>query len=128
MKILLDTHVFLWWTMADGRLPRQWRETCESPENDVFLSAATTWEIVIKQGIGRLRVADDPAIWLRDYLDRYNLAPLPITHDHALAVFRLPPKHNDPFDRILIAQAICEGMTLASADGAIRQYDVAFLT
>lgn len=72
-------------------------------------------------------MADDPAVWLREYLDRYNLSALPISHDHALAVLRLPPKHNDPFDRMLIAQALCEGMTLASADQSVRQYDVPLL-
>ena len=119
--------MFLWWTLDDERLPQHWRETLEAPENTVYLSAATAWEIVIKQGIGRLKVADDPGTWFCKYLDLYRLAALPITHGHALAVFNLPPRHNDPFDRVLIAQAIHEGMTLAGADEAIRQYDVAVL-
>jgi PIN domain nuclease of toxin-antitoxin system len=128
MNILLDTHVFLWWTLDDERLPRRWRETLEAAENTVYLSAATAWEIVIKQGIGRLKVADDPSAWYRKYVDHYRLAALPITHEHALAVFKLPVKHNDPFDRVLIAQAICEGLTLATVDEAIRQYEVPVLT
>ncbi len=127
MNILLDTHVFLWWTLDDERLPIHWRDALDADENTVYLSAATAWEIVIKQGIGRLRVADDPIGWFRKYVDHYGLEALPITHEHALAVFSLPPKHNDPFDRVLIAQAVCEGMILASADEAIRQYEVTVL-
>ena len=127
MRILLDTHVFLWWTIDDPQLRAEWRLALESPENAVFLSSASVWEIVIKQGLGRIRLPDDPAEWLRTYLTRYGLLPLAIEHDHALAVRNLPPKHKDPFDRILIAQAVCEGMTLASADQAVRQYDVRVL-
>ena len=127
MRILLDTHVFLWWTVDDPQLPAEWRLTLESPENVIFLSSASVWEIVIKQGLGRIRLPDDPAQWLETYLTRYGLLPLAIGHEHALAVRDLPSKHKDPFDRILIAQAVCEGMTLASADQAVRQYDVPVL-
>ncbi len=128
MNILLDTHVFLWWTLDDERLPTRWREALEDDGNTVYLSAATAWEIVIKQGIGRLKVDDDPSTWFRKYVDDYRLVALPITHEHALAVFKLPAKHNDPFDRVLIAQAISEGLILATVDDAIRQYEVAVLT
>ncbi len=124
MKILLDTHIFLWWTVDDPKLSAAVRQALESSDNLVFLSAASVWEIVIKQKLGRVRLPDDPANWLQSYLTQYGLLPLAIEHSHALAIRDLPPKHRDPFDRMLVAQAVTEGMTLATADQAVRQYDV----
>ena len=128
MKILLDTHVFLWWAVDDPQLPVKLRQALESPDNTLFLSSASVWDLVIKQGLGRIRLPDDPADWLQVYLTQYGLLPLAIEHTHVLAIRDLPPKHKDPFDRVLIAQAICEGMTLATADQVIRQYDVPVLS
>ena len=127
MNILLDTHVLLWWAVDDPQLPVRLRQALESPDNQVFLSSASVWELVIKQGLGRIRLPDEPTDWLQAYLTQYGLLPLAIEHSHALAIRDLPPKHKDPFDRMLIAQAVCEGMTLATADQAIRQYDVPVL-
>jgi PIN domain nuclease of toxin-antitoxin system len=127
VKVLLDTHVFLWWAIDDQRLPVKLRHALESPDNVVFLSSASVWEIVIKQGLGRIRLPDNPADWLQTYLTQYGLLPLTIEHAHVLAIRDLPPKHRDPFDRVLIAQALCEGMALATEDRVIRQYDVPVL-
>lgn len=124
MKILLDTHVFLWWVVDDPRLSAELRMALESPDNTVFLSSASVWEIAIKQSLDRVRLPQDPADWLRTYVTQYGLLALAIEHSHALAVRNLPARHRDPFDRMLVAQAICESMTLATADRAIRQYDV----
>lgn len=122
MRILLDTHVFLWWAVDDPRLSAELRLALESPDNQVYLSSVSVWEIVIKQGLGRIRLPDNPADWLQAYVTQYGLLPLAIEHSHALTIRDLPPKHRDPFDRMLVAQAVCEGMTLATADQAISQY------
>ena len=118
MRLLLDTHVFLWWLADDDRLKKAEREAIREPENDVYLSAASIWEIVIKQGLGRLRVPESASVAAR----RLGLQPLPITFEHAEATATLPPLHGDPFDRILVAQARTETLTLVSYDTAIRAY------
>ncbi len=124
MRLLLDTHVFLWWLADDDRLKKAERESIRSPENDVYLSAASIWEIVIKQGLGRLRVPESASVATL----RLGLQPLPITFEHAEATATLPPLHGDPFDRILVAQARTETLTLVSYDKAIRAYPaLAFL-
>jgi len=124
VRLLLDTHVFLWWLADDDRLKKAEREAIRSPENDVYLSAASIWEIGIKQGLGRLRVPESASVAAL----RLGLQPLPITFEHAEATATLPPLHGDPFDRILVAQAKTETLTLVSYDKAVRVYPaVAFL-
>jgi PIN domain nuclease of toxin-antitoxin system len=124
VRLLLDTHVFLWWLADDDRLKEAEREAIRDPENDVYLSAASIWEIVIKRGLGRLRVPEPASAAAR----RLGLQPLPITFEHAEATASLPPLHGDPFDRILVAQARTETLTLVSYDKAIRAYPpLAFL-
>ena len=124
MRLLLDTHVFLWWLADDRRLDSEERQAIRDPENDVYLSAASVWEIVIKQALGRLR-PPEPA---SSAALRLGLQPLPITFEHAEATAALPPLHNDPFDRLLMAQAKAESLTLVSHDPAIRAYPgLAFL-
>jgi PIN domain nuclease of toxin-antitoxin system len=118
VRLLLDTHVFLWWLADDGRLKKAEREAIREPENDIYLSAASVWEIVIKQGLGRLRIPESASVAAR----RLGLQPLPITFEHAEATSSLPPLHGDPFDRILVAQARAETLTLVSYDEAIRAY------
>ena len=118
MRLLLDTHAFLWWLADDTRLKKAEREAIRNPGNDVFLSAASIWEIVIKQGLGRLRVPESASAAAL----RLGLQPLPITFEHAEATASLPPLHGDPFDRILVAQARSETLTLVSYDKAIRAY------
>jgi PIN domain nuclease of toxin-antitoxin system len=118
VRLLLDTHVFLWWLADDDRLKKAERESIRNPENDVYLSAASIWEIVIKQGLGRLRVPESAS----KAALRLGLQPLPITFEHAEATATLPPMHGDPFDRILVAQARTETLTLVSYDTAIRAY------
>jgi len=124
VRLLLDTHVFLWWLADDRRLAPEEREAIRNPENDVYLSAASVWEIVIKQALGRLRTPEPAS----SAALRLGLQPLPITFEHAEATAALPPLHNDPFDRLLMAQARAESLTLASHDPAIRAYPgLAFL-
>ena len=124
MRLLLDTHVFLWWLADDKRLRAAEREAIRDPENDVYLSSASIWEIVIKQELGRLRTPEPASVAAR----RLGLQPLPITFEHAEATAALPPLHNDPFDRLLMAQAKAESLTLVSYDTVIRAYPtLAFL-
>jgi PIN domain nuclease of toxin-antitoxin system len=121
MNLLLDTHVFLWAIDNNPRLSRAARAAIIDGNNVVFVSAATAWEISIKKAIGKLTVPQG------NYLDELRLhrfTPLHITTEHALAVADLPQHHNDPFDRLLIAQAQMEKLTLVTGDIRIKQYAV----
>ena len=110
MRLLLDTNVFLWWLADDDRLKEAERKAIRDPENDVYLSSASIWEIVIKRGLGRLRVPEPASVAAL----RLGLQPLPITFEHAEATATLPALHADPFDRLLMAQARTESLTLVS--------------
>ena len=123
MKVLLDTHILLWWLADDERLPSQAGTTIADPDNEVVVSAASAWEISIKQASGRLEAPDD----LLDAVAANDFGALAITAAHAVAAGRLPPHHSDPFDRMLIAQAQIEGLTLVSVDGRFSDYDVEIL-
>ncbi len=126
MRLLLDTHVWLWWLTALERLPPLLRSAIESAE-DVRLSAVSVWEVVIKAGSGKLELpmpaAELVAVSHRDA----GTAPLPVDARHALAVLDLPDLHRDPFDRLLVAQALVEGLTLVTADAKVQAYDVPLL-
>ena len=106
MKILLDTHAFLWWDSKDDRLPFPLRSVIASSENQVYVSAVTVWEIAIKRAIGKL-VFGKP---IGETIERYEFQPLPITVEHAELAGSLPALHRDPFDRLLVAQAQSEGL------------------
>jgi PIN domain nuclease of toxin-antitoxin system len=122
--LLLDTHALLWVLSAPGKLPAGIREAVEDPANPVFASAASAWEMAIKQARGTLRY---PAAELGAALRDASLLELPVTVLHAQAAAKLPPIHRDPFDRMLIAQAQTEGLSLVSRDPAIQQYQVTVL-
>ena len=122
MRLLLDTHVVLWWLLDDVRLSDETKALIDE-EPDVYLSAASVWEIAIKQGVGKLK---EPA-GLPERLRDSEFNDLPIRTEHAIVAGRLPLIHRDPFDRILIAQARCEDLTLVTGDPQIRRYDVAVL-
>lgn len=124
MRLLLDTHAFLWWRGDDTRLGAAERDAIRDGQNDVFLSAATIWEIAIKHALGRLQIPEPASAAAL----RLGFEPLPISFTHAEAIAKLPPLHRDPFDRMLVAQARTEGLTLVTHDPAIRSYPgVAFL-
>jgi PIN domain nuclease of toxin-antitoxin system len=123
VKVLLDTHILLWWLADDQRLPLRAGTTIADPDNEVVVSAASAWEISIKQAAGRLEAPDD----LLDAVAANDFRALAITAPHAVAARRLPPHHADPFDRMLIAQAQIEGLTLVSVDGRFSDYDVEIL-
>jgi PIN domain nuclease of toxin-antitoxin system len=119
VKLLLDTHVVLWWRMDSPRLKRPAREAIATAEL-VWVSAASGWEVAIKQALGKLRLADSFAEMVR----ASEFGELPVTLRHAEELTRLAPHHADPFDRMLIAQAHVEGATLVTHDRQFRPYDV----
>ena len=121
MKLLLDTHVILWAAGQPEKLLEPARSLLTMPENTLFFSAASIWEIVIKRGLGREDFKVDPDR-LRKMLVSNGYTELPITAEHALRIETLPLLHKDPFDRLLIAQARVEGMQLLTVDAAILQY------
>ncbi|HNB54933.1 MAG TPA: type II toxin-antitoxin system VapC family toxin [Anaerolineales bacterium] len=124
MKVLLDTHTFLWWNTNDPQLSVRVREIIANGENELFLSAASAWEIAIKTGRGRLQLPDVPDKYVASRMALHRIQPLPIQLSHALQVYHLPPHHADPFDRLLIAQSQLESMPLLTVDAQIRNYDV----
>ena len=127
MNLLLDTHALLWWLLDSDRLRGRAYDAIADAHNAVFVSAATVWEIAIKAGLGKLDVPPDLTVWLPSEFSANQFAALPIHMSHALGVERLPNLHADPFDRLLIAQAIAEGLTLVTADQKIERYDVRVL-
>jgi PIN domain nuclease of toxin-antitoxin system len=124
MKYLLDTSVFLWALAAPEKLNRRARELLSGERQGLFLSAASSWEISIKHALGRLAMPEPPAKYIPEWLQRWGLRGLDITHLHALAAGELPIHHQDPFDRVLIAQARLEQMVLLTADQVFERYDV----
>lgn len=119
MTLLLDTHVALWAITGDATLGEEFLDRLRH-DPDIFLSPVTLWEITIKQSTGKLAGPPDLAEQVRDM----GFRALPVTYAHAIAAGRLPPHHRDPFDRMLVAQATIESMTLATRDGSIALYDV----
>src|SRR5436309_10930863 len=128
MRLLLDTHVFLWYISADPQLPVAFRDAIRDPSNEVYLSAASVWEVVIKHAVGKLRLPETPAEYLPRQRQAHGIATLPVEEGAFIHLASLPPLHRDPFDRILIGQALQHGLTLATVDDAVRAYSVALLS
>lgn len=124
MRVLLDTHAFLWWIGDDPRLSERAREVLSDGDNDLVFSAASGWEIAIKARLGRLHVPGDLNTYLFRQLTENYTSVLPVHLSHALRVHALPDHHRDPFDRLLVAQAIVEEIPLLSADPRIARYPV----
>jgi PIN domain nuclease of toxin-antitoxin system len=120
VNLLLDTHVLLWCLSAPDKLSAKTRKRIERADQVVFVSAASAWEIEIKRDLGKLKAPKDLAYQLQ--AKRFTELPLEVRHTAALS--SLPRLHQDPFDRMLIAQAMADGLTLVTADGAIRAYPV----
>jgi len=120
MNLLLDTHILLWWLDANPTLSDKAKSTIADGNNLVFVSAAVIWEIRIKQALGKLEIPSN----FREVLDRQSFEMLAITADHAQAVGNLPSHHRDPFDRMLIAQAMVERLTIVTRDAIIKQYKI----
>ena len=124
MRILLDTHAFLWWITDDPHLSPYVREVISSGDNELFLSAASGWEIAIKAKLGRIKLPDKPELFISEQLTLNAIQSLPIQMSHALYVYKLPNHHSDPFDRMLISQAQLEELPILTADPQFSQYQV----
>lgn len=124
MRLLLDSHILLWWLTADPALPAAAKIAIGDPRAAVFVSAATAWELAIKCALGRLKF---PIGQMAAILDEAGFTPLGIEVEHAVIAGALPPHHHDPFDRMLVAQAQHEGLTIVTVDAMIRRYAVAVL-
>jgi PIN domain nuclease of toxin-antitoxin system len=124
VKLLLDTHVWLWMALAPQRLGADSRSMLADRGNTLFLSIASAWEIVIKDARGRLELPMDAPTYLRSRLARSGAELLNLSLDHLFALDSLPDRHRDPFDRVLAAQAKVEGMSLISADPRVLAYPV----
>ena len=124
MKLLLDTHTFLWLVEGSPKLSAPSQSALADPANELFVSVASVWELAIKTGNKKLTLRDPLDVFVAKWTVIYQLDLLPIQASHALAVVGLPDHHKDPFDRILIAQAEVEGMTLVSGDGKFAPYSV----
>ena len=128
MKLLLDTHVFLWWDSAPGKLPVNFRAACENPENMLFLSIASLWEIQIKTQLGKLTLRRPLMELIQEQQADNELLLLPVQAEHVYVLQTLPPHHKDPFDRILITQAQTESLLLLTVDAAFAAYSVQCLS
>ena len=124
MRFLIDTHCWLWLQTDRERFDPDVLESLAAPMSRRYLSAASVWEIAIKHAIGKLLLPEPPAIYVPERMRVSRVRELPITQAHALAVGVLPHHHRDPFDRMLVAQAQMEGLTLVTADSAFTHYDV----
>lgn len=124
MNILIDTHIFLWLFGQSNKISINVLNLLRNQNNSVYFSAASSWEIAIKYGNGKLQLPEKPEVFIPDRMKKANFKPLEITHEHALAVADLPQIHKDPFDRLLITQANVENFSLLSADSVFDKYTV----
>ncbi|MGH7563142.1 MAG: type II toxin-antitoxin system VapC family toxin [Gemmatimonadota bacterium] len=124
MRVLLDTHVWLWMVADPERLPQDAVALLEDPGNELLFSAASSFEIAIKCALGKLRLPASPSRYVPQQIERTGVTPIAIEHGHALAVADLPPHHRDPFDRLLVATAQLEAVPLMTADQQLAPYDV----
>ena len=124
MRILLDSHIFLWAITGDARLSKRHRDLFLEEGNDLLLSVASLWEILIKTGLGRLPLPQPAAAYLAKQMEQNRIAMLGIRAAHLEALETLPPLHRDPFDRMLVAQALSERMPMLSVDKGIKKYGV----
>jgi PIN domain nuclease of toxin-antitoxin system len=124
MNLLLDTHIFLWFISGNPQLKSRWQIQIEDPANQVYLSVASIWEATIKYQLGKLPLPESPEIYLPKQRDRHKIESLTIDEGTIQQLPKLPALHRDPFDRILICQAIQHDLTLMSVDGEIKQYPI----
>ncbi|MGH7812997.1 MAG: type II toxin-antitoxin system VapC family toxin [Candidatus Binataceae bacterium] len=124
MRLLLDTCTFLWLVLESPQLSSGAEERFRDPDNETFLSAVSVWEIVLKYDLGRLPLPEKPLDLISRYRRQLQVESLPLKEAEVLGVSRLPAIHRDPFDRMLISQAIAEGMTILTPDEDIRRYPV----
>lgn len=128
MRLLLDTHIFLWFISGDKRLSDGFRESIRDPENEIYLSAVSLWEAIIKHQLGRLSLPQPPETYLPTQREQHQISSLSLDEASVSQLAKLPPIHRDPFDRMLICQAIEHGLTIVTVDNALGAYPVPILT
>lgn len=128
MKLLLDTHIFLWFISGDLRLSDDFRDAIQDPVNDAYLSAVSLWEISVKYHLGRLPLPQSPEIYIPLQRQRHSIASLSLDETSVTHLANLPPIHGDPFDRMLICQALEHQMTIVTVDHVFPSYPVTILT
>jgi PIN domain nuclease of toxin-antitoxin system len=122
MKILLDTHIFLWYITGDERLPPPMLPIIRAPANEVYLSVISVWEIIIQCQLGKLLLPQSPATYLPQQRQKHGFESLMLDEESLANLDKLPPLHKDPFDRMLLCQALRYGLTIFSTDNAVRAY------
>ena len=127
MKLLLDTHVFLWYITADPRLSALFRSAIREPKNEVFLSIASLWEIIVKYNLGKLPLPQSPEIYIPNERRRHQIKSLSLHENAVKELANLPALHRDPFDRILICQALANHLTIVTVDAQIQNYNAPYL-
>jgi len=124
MKLLLDTHIFLWFISGDKRLPDDMQQGIRNPDNDVYLSVVSLWEAIIKHQLGKLPLPEPPERYLPIQRERHQIASLSLDESSVSHLAELPLTHRDPFDRMLICQAMAHDLTIVTVDNLIRAYSV----
>lgn len=127
MKALLDTCVFLWLNADLEKIPLHVRDVCATRDNELYLSAASAWEVALKWKSGRLILPEEPSLWIPSRREKNGVETLPITEEDAFTLAKLPPLHKDPFDRMLVCQALSRGLVIVTPDPLIRQYPARML-
>lgn len=124
MKLLLDTHIFLWFISGDSRLSTDVRDIICDSDNEIYLSVVSVWESIVKYQLGKLPLPEPPEIYLPKQRNLHKIDSLVLDESSVIQLARLPLLHRDPFDRMLICQALQNGLTIATVDAAIRAYTV----
>jgi PIN domain nuclease of toxin-antitoxin system len=124
MRILLDTHIFLWFISGDTQLSTDVRDAIRDPDNEVYLSAISVWEILVKYQLGKLPLPEHPETYLPKQRDLHQILSLALDENSVAQLPKLPPLHRDPFDRMLVCQALQNSLTIATVDAAVRAYPV----
>jgi PIN domain nuclease of toxin-antitoxin system len=127
MRLLLDTHVFLWYITADSRLSTAVRDAIRDHTNEAYLSVVSLWEVIIKHQLGKLPLPHPPETYLPEQREKHSISSLDLDEASIKHLAKLPPLHRDPFDRILVCQAIEHGMTIITVDKSILAYPVEIL-
>ena len=127
MRILLDTHIFLWFISGDTQLSTNVRDAIRNPNNEVYLSSVSVWEAIVKYQLGKLPLPEHPATYLPKQRDLHKITSLALDENSVMQLANLPSLHRDPFDRMLICQALQSNLTIATVDAAIRAYSVSVM-
>lgn len=127
MKILLDTHIFLWFISGDTKLSTDVQDSIRDPNNEIYLSVISVWEATVKYQLGKLPLPEPPETYLPRQRDLHQIASLSLDESSVIQLSKLPLLHRDPFDRMLICQALQNGLTIATVDTAVRAYSVSVI-